>query len=120
MSFQDMLDAQQKFAQVKRLRDKLFRADLKSFQTMFGGAQSRHKHNRDCRLLFDMPSQLESRPIGKSDIQNDQIPIAFFQFSERTLLGFDPRDIVLFAQQPFLQSSAERTIIFDQQQSLHD
>src|SRR2546423_3956444 len=120
MSFQDMLDTQQKFAQVKRLRDKLFRPDLKSFQTMFGGAQSRHEHDWDRGLLLDVASQLETRTVGKADIQNDQIPIAFLQLSERALPGFNPRDVILFAQQPLVQSGAKRTIIFDQQQALHN
>ena len=109
-----MLDAQQKFAQVKGFGNKLFRPDLKSFQTMFGCAQRRHKHDWDCRLRFNIPSQLKSRAVRKADIQNDQIPIAFLQFFQRALPGFDPRDVVLFTQQPLVQSSAERSIIFDQ------
>src|SRR5437588_4799900 len=105
---------------MKRLRNEFFGADFKSFQTMLGGAQRSHEHDREFRALFDVSPQLESRSVGQSNIQNHEVPISLVQLFQRPLLRFDPRDVVLFAQQTLVQSCAERSIIFDQQQSLHN
>ena len=120
MAVEHVLDAQQQFLQMKRLGNKLFRADFKSLQTMFGRAERGHEHHGQRRTSFDMTGQFETRAVRQADVENHQIPKAFAQLLQCSLLGLDPRDFVLFAQQPFLQGRAQRAIIFDQQQSLHN
>ena len=47
MPFENMLDAQQQLAQVKRLGNELFRADFKTFQPVLSSAKCGHKHDRN-------------------------------------------------------------------------
>src|SRR5204863_7777796 len=111
---------QEQLAQVKRLGDKFLCANLKAFQPVLGSAQRSHEHDWHRGVRFDVPRQFKTRAVRQTDIENHQVPKALIQFSQSALPGLDPRDIVLFAQQTLVQSGAERTIIFDQQQTLHD
>src|SRR5258707_660625 len=79
MAVEHVLDAQQQFAQMKRLGNKFFGANLESFQAMFGGAQRSHEHDRHRSALLNMTRQLEARSVGQADVQNDQIPKALVQ-----------------------------------------
>src|SRR6266851_9982371 len=80
MTLEHVLDAQQQFAQMERLGDKFFGANFEPFQAMFGSAQRSHEHDRHRSALLNMTRQLETRPVGQADIENDQIPKALVQF----------------------------------------
>src|SRR5713226_6378233 len=120
MTVEHVLDAQQQFLQMKRLGNEFFRANFESFQTVFGGAERRHEHHGQRGAPFDVSGQLETRAVRQADVENHQIPKALAQLFQRSLFGFDPRHVIFFAQQAFAQGCAQRAIIFDQQQSLHN
>src|SRR5437016_11126316 len=71
-------------------------------------------------MFFDMPRQLEPRSVGQTDIQNNQIPEPLVQLPQSALLCLYPRHVIILARQPLAQSCAERTIVFHQQQTLHN
>src|SRR5260370_719035 len=92
-----MLDAQEQLLQMKRLGDKLFRANFKTFQTMFRSAERRHEHDWQRTALFDVPSQLKPRAIRQTHIENHQIPKPFAEPLQRELFRFSPRNVIVFA-----------------------
>ena len=47
VTFEDVFDAQQQFAQMKWLRNELLRADFKAFEAVLSSAQRGHEHDRD-------------------------------------------------------------------------
>src|SRR5216684_1987185 len=73
-------DAQQQFAQMKRLGNKLLGANLETFQTMLGGAQRRHEHYRYRRGFFNVARQLKACSVRQTDVENNQVPKSLMQF----------------------------------------
>src|SRR5437588_537023 len=71
-------------------------------------------------MFFDVPRQLETRSVRQTDIENNQVPEALIKLPQRSLPGLYPRHVIAFARQPFAKRRAQRTIVFDQQQTLHD
>ena len=119
MAVEHMLDAQQQLAQMKRLGNEIGSANLESFKPVLRRAQRSHEHNRQRCFLLNMSGQLKTRTIGQADVEYDQIPKTFAELFQRALLGLGPVNVVFLSLQTLAERSAQRTIIFDQQQSLH-
>src|SRR5213594_1989914 len=120
MAVEHMLDAQQQLAQMKRLGNEIGSANLESFKPVLRRAQRSHEHNRQRCFLLNMSGQLKTRTIGQADVEYDQIPKTFAELFQRALLGLGPVNVVFLSLQTLAERSAQRTIIFDQQQSLHN